>query len=447
MQFTTEALQTVVQILWHDLEHQTAFQGLDAREQEQALQQGLQQVGAALLQRAWEAHDAQIHARGVRCEVPDCPEQGWRMRRTARRSVHVLTQFGPVRYRRSEYQGRCGHRRQPLDETFGLQPGQPSPWLEGLLAELGAQQPFEQGATWLARWWGVKVSPNTVRRATGAWGARLAQEETHRFTASGEAESPRPAGPPRVYGAIDGGFVLLRQDAHDPERWREAKMVAWFQEGRPYHAPKPGEDGPPKRARDIQYAGTLKAKEAFGQVLWSSAVAYQADRAAEVVILADGAAWIWDLVRTYFPQAVEILDWTHAHQRLHTVRKAQWGEEDLEAGMAWLIPVRQALWEGEVDTVVAACQALAAQGGPGAEEARKAAGYFEQHRRRMRYDAFRKAGYFIGSGVIESGVKQVITARLKVAGAQWNPSSGETMLKARCALLNAYRSPPSPLAV
>jgi hypothetical protein len=46
--------------------------------------------------------------------------------------------------------------------------------------------------------------------------------------------------------------------------------------------------------------------------------------------------------------------------------------------------------------------------------------YFSNHMERMRYAQFRTAGYLIGSGVIESGCKQIVSQRLKLPGAQWN---------------------------
>ncbi len=436
MEFTTDVITQV----WEQLQEQARQQGivledLPASEQMSYLYRGLQALGGALTARLWEAKDQALHRGGVVCQQEGCDQAGRPMRRPARRTVQVTTVFRKVKFRRGEYQGRCGHRRRPLDEALGLRPGQVGPYLEGLLAEVGAQVSFERGARWLARWFYVEVSPNTVRRATVAWGKRLAQEEQAQYQASVERSGPPAPGPKRVYGAIDGGFVPVRKGENGAEGWREAKLVAWFQEGRRYGQGKGSQEEAKPRAVAVKVAGTLGAKEAFGKVLWASGEAYGANGAAEVVIVGDGAAWIWDLVTTYYPQAVEILDWSHAVGRLHQVRRAVWGEDE-PAGWAWAEGATAALWAGEVAGVLQACEALAQRGGAGAEEAAKAVRYFERHSQRIRYDRFREAGYFIGSGVIESQVKQVVTGRLKVAGAQWKIASGEAVLKARCAWLH-----------
>ena len=51
---------------------------------------------------------------------------------------------------------------------------------------------------------------------------------------------------------------------------------------------------------------------------------------------------------------------------------------------AWLEPVTPALWDGQVENVILACQALAAS----CLKASQAANYFANNIERMRYDRF-----------------------------------------------------------
>jgi hypothetical protein len=57
--------------------------------------------------------------------------------------------------------------------------------------------------------------------------------------------------------------------------------------------------------------------------------------------------------------------------------------------------------------------------------------YYGDNLERMRYAHFRAAGYLIGSGVIESDCKQIITQRLELPGAQWNLDGAILTAKAR----------------
>jgi hypothetical protein len=49
----------------------------------------------------------------------------------------------------------------------------------------------------------------------------------------------------------------------------------------------------------------------------------------------------------------------------------------------------------------------------------------------MDYAEYRKKGYWIGSGTVESACKQIATARLKIAGARWTIAGAIATAKAR----------------
>ncbi len=63
---------------------------------------------------------------------------------------------------------------------------------------------------------------------------------------------------------------------------------------------------------------------------------------------------------------------------------------------------------------------------------KKALGYFVRNAHRMQYGTYRKAGYFIGSGVVEAGCKTVIGARCKQSGMFWSEAGAENILALRC---------------
>jgi len=433
MKFNTETLTQVAKLLLNDWQEQgLELAEMRAAEVEQQVQRGLQEVGQQLLRGLWEAQDAHLHEKGVVCGHAEC--RGSKMRRVARREVQVMSIWGPVKYRRGEYACESKHRRAALDEQQGLHPGQPTPQMELLLGLSGAEMSFEQGAEWVHTWLQVEVSPNTVRRATQTLGERQERMEQSWYAESESQDhqrahrEARTERSQRMYASLDGGFVPVRKGQNGEEDWREAKLVAWYQEGQAY-----GETE--KRVQQIELYGTLGEKEAFGELFWASGYHYGADLAEEVVIVADGAAWIWNLAQTYFPHAVQILDWTHAVEYLHAIRR-DWNPQDEETGEQWLIDNKALLWHGEVARVILQCRMLASAHGPTAKAAAAAATYFARNIRRMSYDYFREHGYFIGSGTIESGVKRLISARMKISGARWNMASGEKVLKARSAYLN-----------
>ena len=82
--------------------------------------------------------------------------------------------------------------------------------------------------------------------------------------------------------------------------------------------------------------------------------------------------------------------------------------------------------------MIETCQAISKK----SALAKQAVTYFSHNIERMRYAQFRAAGYLIGSGVIESGCKQIVSRRLKLPGAQWNLDGAILTAKARCVWLS-----------
>ena len=63
-----------------------------------------------------------------------------------------------------------------------------------------------------------------------------------------------------------------------------------------------------------------------------------------------------------------------------------------------------------------------------AEACRKLYDYFDKNKDAMRYKEFREAGYYIGSGAIESANKYIITSRMKMTGCRWLIEKADQMI-------------------
>jgi hypothetical protein len=62
--------------------------------------------------------------------------------------------------------------------------------------------------------------------------------------------------------------------------------------------------------------------------------------------------------------------------------------------------------------------------------------HLQKHRTRiLNYEYLQLEGFDIGSGAVESAVKQ-IARRVKISGAQWEGKNVPQVLKHRCAYLN-----------
>ncbi len=370
------------------------------------------------------------------------------------REATLISVFGKVRYQRAYYaECECGHGKAPLDETYGLEPGAVTAGLAALLALAGIEFSYDQSPTWLEHYLLFSVAENTVRSETEQMGALQAAEETTLIEQS-QSESyqqarQREPGPivPRLYGSIDAAKVRIEprpkkgeaKEAH--EDWRDMKVLCWYEveevplaQRTARHWEKVLREQPALRAKNMRYFCDITEAETFGKLLWATGCRLNADLSPELVFLGDGAVWIWNLVRLYYPKAVQIVDWFHAEEHLKEVAVAAFATPEQRA--TWLEPVTQALWEGQVEEVIRICQTLA----PTCLKAQQAVTYFSNNSERMRYDRFRAAGYMIGSGIIESACKQVVTHRLDLPGAQWEVDGAVHTAKARAVWLSGQWS-------
>ena len=398
--------------------------GVWVDELEQGLREDFVALGRSVQGELLSSYDEERNGSTERCECGGCAK------RQLRRKARVLSVFGWVEYTRGYYLcSHCGQRKYRLDRGQGLQAGQANRGMARLMSMAGVSTSFAEASQQIKDYLLVTVSPYTIRKETYAAGRRQMKREAQEQQLSQQVESLQhrvrqlegQVRLKRVYGSLDGAQAPTYQG------WREVKNLTWYQSQQRYGHPDQ------LQATAIEYRSEITSAQEFGQLLWSSALSYQADRAEELVFVCDGAVWIWKLVEHYFPEAVQIVDWYHACSYLTEIAHAAFA--DKAAAHEWLENTKTLLWRGELEAVLAACQVQ--QSHPQAREpAQKAITYYTNNRKRMDYPTYRQRGYFCGSGTVESACKQIVTARLKISGARWLEEHATLTAKARAAYLS-----------
>jgi hypothetical protein len=219
---------------------------------------------------------------------------------------------------------------------------------------------------------------------------------------------------------MDGGMVNIRG-----EGWKEIKVGTVY-------------DVDVRLERDAQthdlverphgvrmdYTAVLGSAKPFGDALWALAWRRGFPMAAETSVTADGAEWIWGLADDLFPRSAQIVDWYHACQHLAEAAQAVCPGDDAGA-QRWYRQGCAELYKGETHRITRALKQA---------DLSQHAHYFDNHRRRMQYQKWVEEGYPIGSGTVESGIKQ-FKARLTGAGMRWSRRSAEEMLVIRGAVM------------
>ena len=298
----------------------------------------------------------------------------------------------------------------PLDVAWGMDEGlyggalkQNMTWLCGLL-------PYGQAAQVMARIGKRPISGSSLWRLAQQVGQRLKAAVTAEPETEGQPEGlGASAGPDTQLLSMDGGMINI-----EGEGWKELKVglvgtVITQEPVCPVAVPN-------VQTTAAHYGAVLGDVAAFTPVLLDLAQQTGFTQAARSCITADGAAWIWNLADTHFPHSVQIVDFYHARQHLALAAQTLFPNSSAEA-TAWFHTHTDDLFEACLTPIIAELTQAALP---------EHAAYFQTHQARLDYATFAEAGFPIGSGAVESEVKQ-FKHRLDGPGMYWSRLGAENM--------------------
>lgn len=446
MKYNIEKINQIGKMLAEVIEEaagQTEAESVRIGDIEMALRESLVVIGKSALKQFLENADGELEAE-MECAC------GGKLKYQRRRAATIWSVFGKVVYKRAYYAGcGCQKGQAPVDRRYGIEAGKVTAGLAHLIALSGIKEAFDEGRKWLKEYLLFEVSENTIRSETQKMG-ELQQEADETLVTDmqdekklQQRERSQPAAPDILYGSIDAAKVRIEprdpeeKAAENRETWRDMKAGCWYEgemvpvvQQSTRQKEKAQREEVVLRAKNKKYFCDIAEAQEFGKLLWATGCAVGADRARLLVFICDGAVWIWNLIAQYFPNAIQIVDWYHAADRLKRI--AEEAFPTLEERHDWLAQVTEDLWQGRVELVIESCRLLAQQ----SKLAQQSITYFSNNIERMRYDQFRAANLLIGSGVIESGCKQIVTQRLKLPGAQWHLDGAILTAKARAAWMS-----------
>jgi hypothetical protein len=308
------------------------------------------------------------------------------------------------------------------------------------MLSVAAEIPFARaakiitGLTWMA------TSGSSLQRLVQDYGGRVVEQQAAEAEAMvkpppkfDEARFRQVPEPDSAVMAVsmDGAMVNVRG-----EGWKEVKTVAISAvESDPAAERSPAGDEPRVTLTNHSYRAGLWDAATFANQQWAEAARRGVEKAKHIVCVNDGAAWIWGIVAMCYAPCIEILDWWHAMQHLWLIANRLFGEGS-ELGQAWVRQYQAFLWAGNLRPLFRYVHTHYPHDQPWPDDLRQTLGYFFNNRHRMRYEQFRRAGYPIGSGAVESACKGVIAARLRQAGMRWSRPGAQAMLALRSTVLS-----------
>ena len=367
----------------------------------------------------------------VRC--PDCANEHLLRSQRIRR---IVTSEGEATYASSRYRcDRCARDYYPFEELNALVGRQFTIGARAAIAEEAAFVPYTRACAKLADR-GIAVSPKEVDRTAqevGGWRREHEQSVQEALTSRAHLEDDEPV--PMLHSwarwerdtpailSVDGAMVRSPQKGEQGLEWFEcrAALIA--------PAVQTSSGG------TFHIAGVSGADEIFRRL----EAAWRSDpiRNRRTLFIADGASWIWRRVALHFPNAGQVLDIYHASEHVAQAANAIWGEGSPEA-LRWRKTARRKLLNKHGPLrILQAFGRYLRKGKPKDPAAlRRELEYLTAHRRRMPYYQLHEQGLPVGSGAMESAIKQVAVARLRMPGMKWTNRGADGRLTLRAAALS-----------
>jgi len=303
---------------------------------------------------------------------------------------------------------------------------------------------FREAARLLGDLAGVEVGSETLRTQAERIGTELEGQQRAAMAEVEQTHEP-PAGehepaPGLLVIETDGVMVRYR-DRHlngtpAEDDWHEVKvgLAGGWQHG---HLGQPSYVAArePAMAFTRRLGAEAARRGALDVVKWHPWDGTPAEL-RPVVVLGDGAKWIWEHVATLFgEERTEIVHWYHASEHIWTAAKAVHGDDTPET-KAWANTALDHLWQTGAEPVLKWFDATRLGSAAATAILQRHRGYFSTNAKRMQYPAFRERHLPIGSGAVESSAKHLVQQRMKHAGSRWSDLGARAILDLRCHLLS-----------
>ena len=373
-----------------------------------------------------------------------------------------------------------------------------SPRVQQKIVHAGVNSPsYQQASRDLAELSDLKVGPKPVERLVRRIGreridqrdAAVAAHQRLPLMAKDVVADPKRSTPSVAMASVDGGRMQIRSDPSEPNpesHWRESKVAVLETYQSEVHQADPDPDvprcfldlkrtkemvrglghdlpvglefgaenkgrgqdeaakkGPDRRARPGRPKRLVRSvlasrtcAEEFGPIVHQAAWERNFFGATRKAFLGDGLPVNWTIQRRHFASFTPILDFVHALSYVFAAAFAGRPQgEGEEVYKRWI----QAVWSGQVVTILNELEARSAALGPPPSECAdsdprklvfESLRYLKNNADRMRYDDYRRQGLPIMTSAVESVIK-MMNKRVKGSEKFWSEPGAEAILQLR----------------
>jgi hypothetical protein len=330
--------------------------------------------------------------------------------------------FGAVRVSERVWRTEQKKYLRLLPEAIGVSPRGRSKRLERVLTDFGCEHSFRHAAARVLEHYGFEINASAVRNATLQNAGRAEQILEKEYQ---EPFRVLPAvGAQHVIAEADGSMVCTvapgSRRGKRPRDWKEIRLTAAQALGK----------------TETFYAATFGEVDVVGRRWGHCARRAGWGLNSQVHALGDGAEWIRLQTREVFgTQGTFLCDYFHVSEYLGDAAPSC----RAQAPDRWRRTQQDRLKRGALEKVIDALTDHREPPGTAEEVApvTNAHRYLTNRTDCLDYSRALRLGLPIGSGMIESGHRHVLQARLKKAGAAWLIANAELIANLRVLRANA----------
>jgi hypothetical protein len=391
----------------------------------------------------------QVGLAGILSQLPEtapiCPNCGKPMKNHGSRPKQLVTLLGDIEYSRNYYVCECSvPGSTPKDDRLEVKGTSFTPGVKQNIGIIAASDSFTDTSAKLKDLCGVAVSAKECEMIAENLGDEIIKKKDAEINDIFNNLNPMGLTPIkpilRLYVEYDGKGIPIRKNELQGVKGKQEDGTAKTKEAKTgciFTQTNFDEEGKPIRdPKSTTYFGMIGSPEEFGKLLYLESVRRGVDHAQEVIILGDGAPWIWNLASEIYPkERIEIVDLFHAKEHVcDLVKSIIHDDKEVKKKKDELFNL---LDEGEIMKLTEEFKKLGAKTNEQLNKVRRETNYFLKNIERMKYKEFRSKGLFVGSGVIEAACKNVVGGRLAKSGSKWTIAGANKILALRCDKLSA----------
>jgi len=353
---------------------------------------------------------------------------------TLNTSVGVVTIHAPYGYSTHANRYLC-----PTRQSWGLESHQRlSPEFERRLTFTVTQTGSFEKAAALSSNWGSPISDDAIHAMVQRVGARAERTPT-------PPPVIKPSSPQfSLVIMMDGWMVRQRglQWGEPPQLGQKLERVTWneVKSAVIYRLEDRAENESGRGLLIEKYVVACPPQTTpieFGAAVQKEAMLRGMARAKEVLVVADGAIWIWRIIEDRFATATKTLDFYHGSQHLWDLANYLHPSAP-EAARQWIEPLLHSLRHDPQHRVIEKLEKLVCPSPEGVapdSSLTTKVEYFLSHREHLQYAELAARGAPIGSGSMESQCSQ-FQDRLKRRGQFWSRKGLRNLLALDVAVKN-----------